>query len=126
MPADQRYCRYCRPLGDHETELQGFVDNEYHLLAQCGSLQLKRNCFLSAYEQLQPGIRAMPAHNMVHTILCPTSTKKAKLTNKFIKILFESRWKLDEGVPILNGGYEMGVAVNPFFDSDDDNDCESL
>ena len=123
VPADQRYCRYCRPLGDHETELQGFIDNEYHLLAQCGSFLLKRNCFLSAYEQLQPGICAMSAQNIVHTILCPTSTKKAKLTNK---ILFDARSKLDEGFPILNGGYEMGVVVvNPFLDNDHDNDCES-
>ena len=68
----------------------------------------------------------MSAQNIVHTILCPTSTKKAKLTNKYIKILFDTRSKLDEGFPILNGGYEMGVAVNSFLDSDDDNDCESL
>ena len=31
VPAGQRYCRYCKPLGDHETQLQGFIDDEYHL-----------------------------------------------------------------------------------------------
>ena len=118
--------RYTAGTADPRETTRGFIDNEYHLLAQCGSFLLKRNCFLSAYEQLQPGICAMSAQNIVQTILCPTSTKKANLTNKYIKILFDTSRKLDEGFPILNGGYEMGVVVvNPFLDNDHDNDCES-
>ena len=67
----------------------------------------------------------MSVHDMVHTVLCPTTTTKSKLINKYIQILFETRKKLDEGSPIFNMGYEGGIAVNPFFDTDTDNDFES-
>ena len=33
--------------------------------------------------------------------------------------------KLDEGFPIFNLGYEGGVEVNLFFDSETDNDMKS-
>ena len=64
---------------------------------------------------------------MVHTLMCPNTTQKVKLVNKYIQILFETRKKLDEGSPIFNLGYERGIEVNPFFDSETDNDmnCES-
>ena len=125
VPAEQRYCSYCRPMGDNENQLQGFLDDEYHLLAHCGTFMFKRNCFLSRYELLHSGIKDMSTQDMVHTILCPTTTTKAKLINKYIKILFETRKQLDEGFPILNSGYEGGIAVNPFFDTDNDIDYES-
>ena len=62
--------------------------------------------------------------NKTATLLCPTSVVAAKLANKYIKILFNIRKQLDEGMPILNMGYEGGVIVqNEFFDDDiNDND----
>ena len=62
--------------------------------------------------------------NKTATLLCPTSVLAAKLVNKYIKILFNIRKQLDEGVPILNMGYEGGAIVqNEFFDDDiNDND----
>ena len=42
-----------------------------------------------------------------------------------IQILFETQKNLDEGSPIFNLGYEGGIAANPFFDIDTDNDLES-
>ena len=124
VPADLRYCKYCRPLDNNMTDLEGQVDDEYHFLANCGTFQFKRNCFLSRYETIHPDITNMSNQSMVHTILCPTSTIKTKLANKYIKIMFETRKQLDEGIPIFNLGYEMGIEINPFFDDDNDNDSD--
>ena len=98
------------------------MDDEYHFVASCGTFTFKRNCFLARYENVHPGIKEMCTESMVHTVLCPTSTLKAKLINKFIKLVFESRKKLDDGYPILNQGYERGVETNPFFEDDTDQD----
>ena len=38
--------------------------------------------------------------NLLSTLLCPTNAKQAKLTNKFIDILFKSRKFIDEGATI--------------------------
>ena len=37
---------------------------------------------------------------MISTLLCPTDAKQAKLTNKFIDIMFKSRKLIDEGATI--------------------------
>ena len=55
----------------------------------------------------------MCTENLVHTIMCPSFTLKAKLVNKFIKIMFEMRNKLDDGIPALNLVYEQGIEINP-------------
>ena len=36
----------------------------------------------------------------VKTLLCPVNTLAAKLVNKYIKIIFNARAKLDEGHPL--------------------------
>ena len=55
----------------------------------------------------------MPTETLVHTIMCPSSTIKAKLVNKFINIMFEMRKKLDDGTPALILVYEQGIEINP-------------
>ena len=37
--------------------------------------------------------------------LCPSNAQEAKLVNKFIKIVFESREKIDNGIPIFDVNY---------------------
>ena len=39
-----------------------------------------------------------------------------------IKIMFEMRKELDDGIPALNLGYEQGIEINPFFETDTDLD----
>ena len=109
-------------MEDNLTDLEGYMDDEYHFLSSCGTFTLKRNCFLAKYETIHPGIKEMSTEALVHTIMCPSSTIKAKLINKFIKIMFETRKKLDDGIPALNLGYEQGIEVNPFFETDTDLD----
>ena len=109
VPPDERYCKYCRPMEDDLGDLVGHKDDEYHFLANCGTFTLKRNCFLARYETIHTGIKELSNQNMVYTILCPTSILKAKLINKFIKIMFETRKQLDDGNPVLNQGYAGGI-----------------
>ena len=73
------------------------------------------------------GFSELSIENKTVTLLCPTSVLSAKLVNKYIKILFNIRKQLDEGVPILNMGYESGTIeanefVNDNFDNDSDKD----
>ena len=113
---------YCRPAGpDNDTE--GYVDNEQHLLINCTSFTLERNCLFSRIENIKPGFQALTPSSKTATLMCPTSVLTAKLVNKFIQLIFKVRKQLDEGVPALNLGFEQGaVYKNIFFDSDSDNE----
>ena len=76
------------------------------------------NTFLKGFSELS-------IENKTATLLCPTSVLSAKLVNKYIKILFNIRNQLDEGVPILNMGYESGtIEANEFFNDNLDNDSD--
>ena len=122
VPENERYCMYCRPAGpDNNTE--GYVDNEQHLLINCTSFVLERNCLFSRIESIKPGFQALTPSSKAATLLCPTSVLTAKLVNKFIQLVFQIRKQLDEGVPALNLGFEQGtLCKNIFFDIDSDND----
>ena len=125
VPADKRFCVYCRPAG-LDNQLQGFVDNEEHFLMACSTFTLKRNCFISKLGSVLPSFKTLTPHDKVLTMLCPVTTVAAKLVNKYIRLMFQSRNQLDNGIPILNLGYEKGIEVNPFFqDLDSDNDLDS-
>ena len=45
------------------------------------------------------------------TILCPASPIVAKLSNKYIAILFSNRKKLDDGVPVNNLTFPPQVEI---------------
>ena len=119
VPEDQRYCRYCTPSGVDNT-LEGYVDNEQHFLVSCSSFKLKRNCLFGRMESISPGFLELTPVQQTATLLCPTTVVTAKLTNKYIQILFKFRKLLDEGVPAFNMGYESGVIVSNEFWCDDD------
>ena len=73
------------------------------------------------------GFSELNIENKTATLLCPTSVLSSKLVDKYIKILFNIRKQLDEGVPILNMGYESGTLdanelCNDNIDDDSDTD----
>ena len=76
-------------------------------------------------ENIRPGFLALPPNQKAATLLCPTSVLTAKLSNKYISILFNIRKKLDEGVPALNIGYNYGVLVSNEL-SDDNLDSSTI
>ena len=58
----------------------------------------------------------MSDRDKLSTILCPTSTKAAKNTNKYISILFKAREKIDSGdhISILT----LPPMVEDYFETD--------
>ena len=48
-----------------------------------------------------PNFLELSDRDKLAVILCPISAKAAKLSNKFIKIMFLARKKIDEGIPLL-------------------------
>ena len=128
VPENKRYCKYCTPSGI-DNDLPGYLDNEQHFLASCSSFTLKRNCMFGRMESIKPGFLKLTTAQQTATLLCPTTVLTAKLTNKYIKILFKIRKLLDEGIPALNLGYDSGVMLsNEFWDDNfnDDNLSEDL
>ena len=115
---------YCRPSGV-DNNLEGYVDNEQHLLVECSTFTLERNCLFARLNCLKPGFNALNSVNKTATLLCPTTVVTAKLANKFIQLIFKTRKQLDEGVPALNLGFEQGAIFrNIFHDVDNDSDEE--
>ena len=55
------------------------------------------------------------------TLLCPTDVVTAKLSNKYIQLIFQIRKNLDEGVSALNASVKGGtIYKNIFFDNLDE------
>ena len=124
IPESERFCKYCTPSGT-DNDLAGYVDNEQHFLVSCASSTLKRNCLFGRMESIRPGFLTLPPTQKAATLLCPTSTITAKLSNKYIMILFKIRKMLDEGIPALSTGYECGVMVNNEFLNDSFDEIET-
>ena len=116
VPESQRFCTYCTPSSGQDNLLPGYVDNEEHFLLSCETFQLKRNCFLAKLGSVLPHFQSLSKTQQLSTILCPRDIITAKLSNKYIKILFNARKQLDDGEPVHHQGYESGVVQNEFFD----------
>ena len=79
---------------------------------------------ISTLISIQTGFSSLSPVSKTAVILCPTSVQTAKLSNKFIKIMFKTRKLLDDGYPIFNMGYGCGIIPNEFFDIDDNYDSD--
>ena len=62
VPENERYCLYCRPSGV-DNNLEGYVDNEQHLLVECSTFTLERNCLFARLNCLKPGFNALNSVN---------------------------------------------------------------
>ena len=76
-------------------------------------------------ESIRPGFLALSPSQKAATLLCPISTITAKLSNKYIVILFKIRKMLDEGIPALNSGYVCGIIVHNEFFNDSSAEIET-
>ena len=92
-PIIDRTCKYCS---------EGVLDDESHFLLTCRTFENKRLCFFKRLTTILPNFIDLPNNHKLATILCPASPTAAKLSNKFIDILFCNRKKLDEGTPLNN------------------------
>ena len=101
VPEERRYCQYCTPTGV-DNNLEGHLDNEQHFLTSCSSFTLKRNCLFSKLDTVITGFIKFSSKEKTAILLCPTSVLTAKLSNKYIQIMFKTRQLLDDGFPAFN------------------------
>ena len=90
-PIKDRICRYC---SDEK------IDDEAHFVLSCDTFKLKRQCFINKLALLAPNFLGLSDKEKLAVILCPISAKAAKLSNKFFKIMFSARKKIDDGYPV--------------------------
>ena len=100
IPPDRRFCKYCHFSGSTPQ-----IGDEQHFLLGCNTFRLKRQCFLGRLKSILPHSAMLSNQQLLATILCPPNARVAKLSNKFIKILFKSRDKLDDGTPLNQLGF---------------------
>ena len=91
IPPENRKCTYCR------LDCQ---DSEVHFLVHCPSFDIKRRCYWGKLRSTGIELEYLDDQTKVATMLCPTNVKQAKLTNKFIEIMFNCRKRVDEGATI--------------------------
>ena len=88
-PVTLRICKYC---SDQK------IDDEKHAILECKTFSIKRNCFFGKITSFLPDFEQLNPEHKLLTILCPSDTKIAVCVSKFLKIITETRKKLDQGL----------------------------
>ena len=88
-PVADRTCLYCQ---------DNSLDDEKHAILICPSFRLKRNCFLARISSLIPNFIQLSLENQLLAILCPNSTEIAVCVSNYLRIISETRYKLDQGL----------------------------
>ena len=88
-PVTSRLCRYCS---------SNRIDDEKHAILECSTFSLKRNCFFGKITSLLPNFQFMSLEHKLLTILCPSNADIALCVSKYLKIISETRKKLDLGL----------------------------
>ena len=89
IPVESRICEYCST---------GEIDDERHILFFCPLFDLKRACFFGKMSSIFPSFLDLSSEEKLKFILCPTSEIICKLVNKFLRIMFNARDNIDEGI----------------------------
>ena len=103
-PLNDRVCVFCQYQSNAGC-FEKSIDDEFHFLMDCPTFELKRNCLFGKMTSISPKFEGLSKMDKFLTLLCPTTPQTTKITNKFIKILFESRQKLTDGCNIDELGY---------------------
>ena len=94
VPIAKRTCRFCDNLFfDFD---QKPIDDERHFF-QCEKFKTKLDFLTMKMTSILPNYILMNDEEKFLTLMCPTTPMTAKVVNKFIKIIFESRDKICEG-----------------------------
>ena len=88
-PVTLRICKYC---SDQK------IDDEKHAILECKTFSIKRNCFFGKITSFLPDFEQLNPEHKLLTILCPSDTEIAVCVSKFLKIITETRKKLDQGL----------------------------
>ena len=96
-----RVCKYCQ----NETN----IDDELHFLNKCKTFLTSRNCFYGKFSSIDPTFKFLSENQKFERLLNPKTSQETRLTNKFIKIMFDWREKIDQGFSITNLGIYFAV-----------------
>ena len=88
-PVTSRICKYCS---------SNKIDDEKHAILECSTFSIKRNCFIGKFTSLMPNFGQMSPEHQLLTILCPVNAEMAVCVSKYLKIITETRMKLDQGL----------------------------
>ena len=88
-PVTSRICKYCS---------SNKIDDENHAILECDTFSIKRNCFLGKITSLLPDFGQLSPDQKLLTILCPANAEIALCVSKYLKIISETRMKLDLGL----------------------------
>ena len=94
IPVAERTCRFCDHLFDQFDQKP--LDDERNFL-KCDMFLNKLNCLKLKMTSILPSFLNMNSEEQLLTLMCPTTPQTAKIINKFIKIIFEARDRIDNG-----------------------------
>ena len=118
IPISSRVCCYCS---------SGEIDDEKHLLLSCPLFNLKRACFYGKLSSISPNFLNLSDEDKLKFVLCPTSEIITKVVNKFIRIMFNARDSIDDGIDLSKTCYPTYTAPFTFpnsTDFDQFSDCD--
>ena len=95
--------RYTRPVTPVTLRIWKYcsdqkIDDEKHAILECKTFSIKRNCFFGKITSFLPDFEQLNPEHKLLTILCPSDTEIAVCVSKFLKIITETRKKLDQGL----------------------------
>ena len=89
------------------------------MLLYCPIFSIKRACFFGKIGSVLPYFSGLSDEQKLRVILCPTSGDITKVVNKFIRIIFNARDKIDEGIDINKTCYPTYTPPFTFLTSAD-------
>ena len=100
-PVEERTCTYCTPASSTPgspcpPSYPTNIDDEYHFLMHCSLSQDARDIAFQDISLILPWFNTLSEKQKFGTLLCPTTAKIAKIVNKLIKQMFETRAKYDQ------------------------------
>ena len=86
-----RWCLYCKKTGS-----PGVRDDEYHLFS-CSSFSNQQRCLFGKISSISSTFQNLSFKDKVKSLLCPINAIMCRVVNKYIKIVFRGRDKINNG-----------------------------
>ena len=121
-----RWCIYCKV-----PDTAGTRDEEYHLFS-CPCFANQQQCLFGKISSVVWGFQDLSFEDKVKSLLCSKNATICRLVNKFIKIVFKGRDKIDDGAHPLSLTFPPTVTQSDSdseseyvtSDSDGNTDCD--
>ena len=101
-PTPRSYCAQTTTANSVSSARESNIDDEFHFLNKCRTFLTSRNCLFKKFTALEPTFETLTENQKFQRLLNPKTAPETKLINKFIKIMFDWREKIDNGFPVTN------------------------